>query len=482
MVYLRQSTMVQVREHTESTARQYGLAAEAARLGWAAAAGRGRRRRPGRLGPVRRRPRTGSGSSWPGSAWARSARCSAWRSPGWRAPSAEFARLLELARLTDTLVIDADGVYDLADINDRLLLGLKGSMSEAELHLLTAGCTGRNAPPRRRGELRHAAAGRLSTTTTARSCIDPDEQVAAAVADVFAEFAATGSAYGVVGGVRRTAAFPLRAYGGVWAGQLRWGRLTHGRVLQCAEQPRLRRGLRLRPAPHPAHACSPTAACAPRSGRCPASSGRADPRPPRRLHHLGRSTWTSRPSWRPTAPTPVPAHPGRAPPLCQGIISCGLCGRRVGTRYQGQRRRAFYDCMGHRDAAPHQRLPVDRRRRRSTTRWPTLLLAARDPGADPAGAGRGRRGHRPPRPRATAPPNWPCERARYEADRAERAFNQVEPDNRLVARTLEARWEAKLAALAEAETALAAARQSRAAAARTRRLQALAADLPRLWR
>ena len=71
-----------------------------------------------------------------GCVWAKSARSSGWRFPRLARSSADLSRLLELARLTDTLVIDADGIYDLAEFNDRLLLGLKGTMSEAELHLL----------------------------------------------------------------------------------------------------------------------------------------------------------------------------------------------------------------------------------------------------------------------------------------------------------------------------------------------------------
>ena len=89
-----------------------------------------------------------------GCVWARSARSSGWRSPGWPGPSADLSRLLELARLTDTLLIDADGVYDLADFNDRLLLGLKGTMSEAELHLLAGRLQGAKRAAAARGELR----------------------------------------------------------------------------------------------------------------------------------------------------------------------------------------------------------------------------------------------------------------------------------------------------------------------------------------
>jgi DNA invertase Pin-like site-specific DNA recombinase len=129
VIYLRQSTLVQVRENTESTMRQYGLADEAVRLGWTranvavidtdlGASGRFGADREG-FRQVVAKVCLGEAGAIFGLEVSRLARS-----------SADFARLLELARLTDTLLIDGDGIYDLADINDRLLLGLKGQMSE----------------------------------------------------------------------------------------------------------------------------------------------------------------------------------------------------------------------------------------------------------------------------------------------------------------------------------------------------------------
>jgi len=129
IVYIRQSTMLQVRDHTESTARQYALAGEAQRLGWPqeqvlvidtdlGVSGRFGTDRDG-FRQIVAQVCLGEVGAVFGLEVSRLARS-----------SAEFTRLLELARLTDTLVVDTDGVYDLADFNDRLLLGLKGSMSE----------------------------------------------------------------------------------------------------------------------------------------------------------------------------------------------------------------------------------------------------------------------------------------------------------------------------------------------------------------
>ena len=235
IVYVRQSTLMQVREHTESTLRQYDLAGQAARLGWAGTAievidadlglsGRTASHRDGFKHLVARVCLGEVGAVF-GLEVSRLARS-----------NADLARLLELARLTSTLVIDNDGVYDLSDINDRLLLGLKSQMSEAELHWLTSRMNEAKKAAARRGELRVPLPVGLVYDDDGGVAIDPDEEAAAAISDVFAAFTATGSAYGVAGAFagRR---FPRRAYGGTWAGQLRWGRLTHARAAGILRNP-----------------------------------------------------------------------------------------------------------------------------------------------------------------------------------------------------------------------------------------------------
>jgi len=165
IIYVRQSTMVQVRDHTESTTRQYALAGEAERLGWPAesievidtdlgVSGRYGSDRGG-FREIVARVCLGEVGAVFGLEVSRLARS-----------SAEFTRLLELARLTDTLVIDTDGVYDLADFNDRLLLGLKGSMSEAELHLLFGRLQGAKSGRRRGDSCGCRCRSGMSTTPT----------------------------------------------------------------------------------------------------------------------------------------------------------------------------------------------------------------------------------------------------------------------------------------------------------------------------
>ena len=177
-VYVRQSTLMQVREHTESLVRQYELRERAVALGWDAHQVRGDRRGPG---PVRGRARqAGRGSrSWsPMSGWAGSGSSSASRCPGWPANNADWYQLLDLCALTDTLIADADGIYHPGDFNDRLVLGLKGTMSEAELHLIRSRLTAGLRHKAARGELRQFLPVGFDYDETGAVVITADEAVA----------------------------------------------------------------------------------------------------------------------------------------------------------------------------------------------------------------------------------------------------------------------------------------------------------------
>src|SRR5258706_1944691 len=213
--------MAQVRDHTESTRSQYGLADTAAGLGWARGdidvidtdlgiSGKWGVARAGFTELVARVCSGDVGAIF-GIEITRLARS-----------NADVARLAEIARITGTLLIDPDGVYDPADVNDRVLLGSKGTMGEMELHVMAQRLQANKRAAAGRGELRtplpvgyvHDDAGDVVT--------DPDAGVQAAGADVFAAFAACGSAYGVVAAFKDRR-FPLRAYGGGWARPARSG-------------------------------------------------------------------------------------------------------------------------------------------------------------------------------------------------------------------------------------------------------------------
>jgi DNA invertase Pin-like site-specific DNA recombinase len=130
------------------------------------------------------------------------------------------------------LVIDADGCYDPADFNDGLLLGLKGTMAQAELHFLRGRLLGGKLNKAQKGELRHPLPVGYAYDDQDHVVIDPDAEVCGAIALAFHVFLETGSAYAVVQRfAQRGLKFPKRSYGGVWDGKLVWGNLTHSRVL-----------------------------------------------------------------------------------------------------------------------------------------------------------------------------------------------------------------------------------------------------------
>ncbi|MQA05849.1 MAG: recombinase [Streptosporangiales bacterium] len=474
-VYLRQSSMAQVREHTESTTRQYGLADEAVRLGWArqdvvvidtdlGISGRWGVAREGFTELVSRVCSGEVGAIF-GIEISRLARS-----------NAEVARLLEFAAITDTLLIDADGVYDPRDVNDRMLLGMKSTIGEVELHVMAQRLQASKRAAAGRGELRTPLPVGYVHDEAGEVVIDPDAEVQAAIRDLFAAFAACGSAYGVVAAFagRR---FPLRAYGGAWAGQLRWGRLTHARVLGVLKNPCYARAY-----VHGRYASRRTVDPDGTVHTGLVERPRAEWPVLITDHHEGYIGWAdylaneAKLAANRTNAGARPAREGSA--LCQGIIACGSCGKPMRTNYHSNARPA-YECSRRADRAT---TPTCRSIAASTVDDavagrlldalnPTevaLALAAADEVAD--------RHQRVSRAAELA-----VERARYEADRAERAFAAVEPENRLVARSLESRWEAKLAGLGEAEQALQAARDTLPPLPSHAELEKLAADLPALW-
>src|SRR5215207_2320988 len=347
---------------------------------------------------------------------------------------------------------------------------------QAELHVLAGRLQGAKRAAAERGELRFPLPVGYVYDDEGQTVIDPDEQVHAAVADVFACFEQAGSAYGVVGAFsgRR---FPTRAYGGAWAGELRWGRLTHSRVLGVLSNPayagayvygRFRSRRRVDP-----------------DGTirtCTVELPRAEWEVVIRDHHPGYIDWETflrneaRLQRNRTNAGERPPREGEA--LLQGILLCGGCGRQMSTRYQAGR--GYYECSTSR--ADHVQTPRCRSVRADTLDQAVArrLLEALSP-EEVALALAAADEVQQRRARSTRAAELAVERARYEADRAERAFHACEPEHRLVARSLERRWEHKLAALAEAEQALAQAQAAVAPLPPPAELEALCADLPGLW-
>jgi excisionase family DNA binding protein len=305
--------------------------------------------------------------------------------------------------------------------------------------------------------------------------LDPDEEVRAAIADVFSCFAQTGSAYAVVRAFAERR-FPARAYGGAWAGQLRYGRLSHSRAQTVLRNPAYagayvfgRRRSRRRVDPDGTIHASTTILPREQWGVVIYD------------HHPAYISWEQflrneqRLAANNTSNGARPPRDGSA--LLQGIVRCGGCGRSMSTFYRDGK--PGYDC-GHsradRVATPGcrgvmgdviEQAVAERLLAAVAPDQIALALSAADTVADR-------------RTRATRAVELRVERARYDAARAERAFHQCDPDNRLVARNLESRWEVKLRELGEAEAELARQAVQPTAPARAD-IEALARDLPRLW-
>jgi DNA invertase Pin-like site-specific DNA recombinase len=236
-VYVRQSTLAQVRHHQESTERQYALREKALELGWndseihvldrdlgmSGAQTTGREDFKSLVAEVSM-GQVGAVFALEVSRLARS--------------NLDWHRLLELCALTETLVIDEDGCYNPADFNDGLLLGLKGTMAQAELHFLRARLLGGKLNKAKKGELRFPLPVGFCYDQESRIMLDPDEEVRGAVSLVFRLFRETGTAFAVMQRfAERGLRFPKRSYGGAWDGKILWGRLTHGRVLGLLKNP-----------------------------------------------------------------------------------------------------------------------------------------------------------------------------------------------------------------------------------------------------
>ena len=390
--------------------------------------------------------------------------------------NADVGRLIEFARITGTLLIDSDGVYDPADVNDRMLLGLKGTMGEVELHVMAGRLQAAKRAAAARGELRTPLPVGYVHDDAGEVVIDPDAEVQAAIADVFAGFAATGSAYGVVA-VFAGRRFPLRAYGGAWAGQLRWGHLTHARVVGVLKNPAYAGAY--------VHGRYGSRRSVDEDGTVHTmmfERPRAEWPVLIKDHHEGYITWAgylaneAKLAANRTNTGARPPREGCA--LCQGIITCGSCGKPMRANYHTDQRPA-YECSSRADRLT---TPTCRSVAAATVdaAVAAALLDALTPGQVAlalSAADQVTDRHQ----RVSRAAELAVERARYEADRAERSFHQVEPENRLVASTLEARWESRLAALTEAEQSLEAARDLLPPLPSRAELEKLAADLPALW-
>jgi DNA invertase Pin-like site-specific DNA recombinase len=483
IVYLRQSSAAQVEHNRESTERQYALAERAREFGWPAdrivvidedlgLSGSGTAARSGfaRLTAEVALARVGLVLGLEVSRLARN--------------NAEWYRLIDLAGLTDTLIGDADGLYHPALFNDRLLLGLKGTMSEAELHVLRARLDGGIRNKAAKGELRRGLpVGFVWGEEDGEVRLHPDEAVGTAIRQVFARFAETGSARRVWLWFRAEGLkLPLQMHP---RGEIRWVEASYTAIHHVLTNPiyagayvygRTRQEIVL-----------------------DAAGGRK-----KRLRHLPRAEWQVLiPDHHPgfidwqtyeanqerlahnTRPGPHKAggaaREGAA--LLQGLARCGHCGRRLHTHYRGRNASPGYHCPGKVLVEGRGAYCLNIGGIQIDEAVTGVFLAALQPAGLAATLAAAERLESD---REAALKQWRLgvERAHYEAQRGERRYRAVDPDNRLVARGLEREWEERLRALDTAKAELERRERERPrviSEAERNRLLALGPDLTAVW-
>jgi DNA invertase Pin-like site-specific DNA recombinase len=481
-LYVRQSSLRQVFENTESTKRQYALRERAVALGWPlervhvidsdlGLSGAQARDRDGFQSLVTE-VALGHAGIVLGLEVSRLAR-----------NNADWHRLLELAAMSRTLILDEDGIYDPSHFNDRLLLGLKGTMSEAELHILKSRLQGGILNKARRGELEMPLPIGLVYDGAGRVVLDPDRQVQDTVRLLFEAFNDLGSACAVVRRLRaQEVLFPRRIRRGIGKGDLLWGLIDVSRVLQILHNPRYAGAFvygRSR------IVCNAQLRPVQRDVR------QQDWKVLIRDAHAGYIDWPQfeRNELRLRQNLGfAPGERGRMPregnALLQGRVLCGRCGARMRVHYEplsGQLR-AYYRCyeeVVRRAGKPCQAVhgpAVD-------AAVSALLLQTVAPAAiEVALAVQNEIAQRIEQ--AAARRQAQLQRTRYEAELARRRYAKVDPDHRLVADALEADWNQRLRELDSLQQDHERQRnedQAQLDEPARKRIVDLARDFPRLW-
>ncbi|HVC76280.1 MAG TPA: recombinase family protein [Candidatus Micrarchaeaceae archaeon] len=460
VVYVRQSTASQVENNQESTQRQYALAVRAEQLGWAkdqvtiidedlGLSGSGSANRAG-FARLTTEVALGQVGIVLGLEVSRLAR-----------NNADWYRLLDLCGITDTLIGDGDGLYHPSSFNDRLVLGLKGTMSEAELHVLRARLNGGIRNKAERGELRRGLpVGFIWGDGDGEILLDADESVVNAIRNVFQRFLEFGSA-------RRTwlwfleqeMCLPNRRFP---TSDVQWVTATYHAIHMVLTNPTYAG----------AYAYGRT-----KRERYVDDGGRIR----QRMRHQPREQWSvlihdHHPGYvdwdtyldiqtRLATNTRPKAHEAggavrEGSALLQGLASCGTCGRRLHVAYQGDNSVARYYCgAGHVVNGRGARCLSIGGARIEKAVAKSFLAAMTPAGMEAAVMAI----EQIETDFESSLKTWrlEVERARYEAQRAERRYRAVDPDNRLVARGLESEWEQHLRQLAKAEAALAEREQRR---------------------
>jgi DNA invertase Pin-like site-specific DNA recombinase len=445
LVYVRQSTLIQARDNTASTSRHYQLAKRAQDLGW-----------PASLVVVIDQDQGLSGASSSGRdgfeylmaevGLGRAGAVLCLEASRLARSSSDWYRLIEICALSDTLVIDEDGVYDPGQYNDRLLLGFRGTMSEAELHWLHCRLVGGKLEKAQQGTLRFRLPVGLVYDAAGLIELDPDEEIQHAVRQVFEVFETSKSALAVV---KHFADHGLQIPDRLWQrepkGEVVWRPLRHARVLSILHNPFYagayvygRTKTRQRPLPGEA----------PRVKGYTRQVKRDDWPTLLKDHHPGYISWAQfrrhQEQLDDNCTVDRDQHRGAVREgwaLLQGIVGCGVCGRRITVRYMPDGIRPMYVCEQlHKEFAGKtcQFMRGDG----IDAAVAQLLLAAIEPAQLTIALEAVE--HLEAWARAIDH-QWQLriERARYEAERARRRYEEGEPEHRLVARSLERDSEAQ---------------------------------------
>ena len=373
--------------------------------------------------------------------------------------NADWHRLIDLAGLTDTLIGDADGIYHPAIFNDRLLLGLKGTMSEAELHVLRARLNGGIRNKAARGELRRGLpVGLVWGDEDGEVRFHPDEAVVTAIKTVFERFAETGSARRVWLWFRAEGVqFPLQMHEHA---EIRWVEASYHAIHRVLTNP-VYAGAYVYGKTRAETTLDASGARKKRMRHLPREQWQVLIKE----HHQGYIDWSTyeanqRRIAKNTRPRPHndPANSGGAVreggALLQGIASCGHCGRRLRTHYSGRNSSPGYHCGGEHLVNGRGSYCLNIGGVQIDEAVTRAFIAALEPirlAATVAAA------ERLEADREATLKQWRLgvERASYAASRSERRYRAVDPDNRLVARGLEREWEESLSALEAAKAELA---------------------------
>jgi DNA invertase Pin-like site-specific DNA recombinase len=478
-LYIRQSSMRQVIENVESTKRQYALRSRAIALGW----------RDDEIVVVD----CDQGESGASAAWREGFQDLVAQVGMGRAGivmglevsrlarnNADWHRLLEICALADTLILDEDGVYDPSNFNDRLLLGLKGTMSEAELHVLKARLRGGILNKVRRGEYRCPLPTGFVYDEAGNVALDPDAQIQGTIVHFFETFARVGSACQTVKAFRKeNLGFPSRRVGGNTV----FLPLTTSTAMRVLSNPRFagvyvygrrryRRAANGQTKVQQKHDYSDWLACLP-NAHPGYISWEQYQQNLKLLAANGRGYEQARGS---------PPREGAA--LLQGRAVCGQCGKHFRVRYRSTRgkQEVWYVCdrghgnLGEPDCQSIAGSPID-------AAIGVLVAEKMTPAAVDL-ALEIRREIETRQQEADRLRSRAVERAQFEADLAQRRFMLVDPSNRLVADNLEAEWNSKLRALAQAREEREQARQQNQLIvddAIRQRLLMMTTDFKKLW-